>query len=209
MDRRNVMGRKRVSALKKSERRYALVALLEQNPFATDEQLAEQFGVSVATIRLDRSALHIPEVRERIRRMASDRQDQVRSLDEQDVVGRLTKLELNRHAESELTIQINHVFKRTQIVRGHVLFAQINSLAVAVMDADFAVTAKTELRFLRPVRLGETVRARVDVIGEHGGIVRCRSVSHVGHDAVVEGVIWVYKDPSHAGVQSMNEGETE
>ncbi|WP_341770544.1 transcription factor FapR [Alicyclobacillus sacchari] len=195
--------------LKKSERRYALVALLEQNPFATDEQLAEQFGVSVATIRLDRSALHIPEVRERIRRMASDRQDDLRSLDEQDLVGRLVKLELNRYAESELTIQPVHVFRRTNIVRGHVLFSQINSLAIALMDADLAVTAKTELRFARPVHLGETVRARVDVIGEHGDIVRCRAVSHVYGDVAVQGVIWVHKDPSNLGAQFMDEGDAD
>ncbi|WAH39225.1 transcription factor FapR [Alicyclobacillus dauci] len=193
--------------MKKSERRYALVALLEQNPFATDEQLAERFGVSVATIRLDRSALHIPEVRERIRRVASDRQDDVRSLDEQELIGRLVKLELNRYAESELAVVSSHVFRRTNIVRGHVLFAQINSLAIALMDADVAVTAKTELRFYRPVHLGDSVRARVDVIGEHGDVVRCRAISQVDSEIAVQGIIWVHKDPSNLGAEIMDEGE--
>lgn len=193
--------------LKKSERRYALVALLEENPFATDEQLAERFGVSVATIRLDRSALHIPEARERIRRVASDRQDDLRSLEEQELVGRLVKLELNRYAESELSVQSGHVFRRTNIVRGHVLFAQINSLATALMDADIALTAKSELRFYRPVHLGETVRARVDVIGEHGDVVRCRAASHVQSEMVLQGIIWVHKDPTHLGAELMDEGE--
>lgn len=183
--------------------------MLEQNPFATDEQLAEGFGVSVATIRLDRSALHIPEARERIRRVASDRQDDLRSLDEQELVGRLIKLELNRYAESELTIQSGHVFRRTNIVRGHVLFAQINSLATALMDADVALTAKTELRFYRPVHLEDIVRARVDVIGEHGDVVRCRAVSQVKTDIVVQGVIWVHKDPANFGSGIVDEGEAQ
>ncbi|MFB5191537.1 transcription factor FapR [Alicyclobacillus fastidiosus] len=193
--------------LKKSERRYALVALLEQNPFATDEQLAERFGVSVATIRLDRSALHIPEARERIRRVASDRQDDLRSLDEQELIGRLIKLELNRYAESDLTIQPVHVFRRTGIVRGHILFAQINSLATALMDADVALTAKAELRFSRPVHLGDNVRARVDVIGEHGDVVRCRAVSQVNSEIAVQGIVWVQKDPTDLGAELMDEGE--
>lgn len=165
--------------------------------------------MSIATIRLDRSALHIPEVRERIRRVASDRQDDLRSLDEQELVGRLVKLELNRYAESELTIQDGHVFRRTNIVRGHVLFAQINSLATALMDADIALTAKTELRFYRPVRLGEVVRARVDVIGEHGDVVRCRAISHVNSDVAVEGIVWVQKDPSSLGSEFIDEGEAQ
>lgn len=169
--------------------------------------MAERFGVSVATIRLDRSALHIPEVRERIRRVASDRQDELRSLDEQELVGRLIKLELGRYAESELTVQKSHVFRRTNIVRGHVLFAQINSLATALMDADVAVTAKAELRFSRPVYLGDIVHARVDVIGEHGDIVRCRASCQVSSEAAVQGVIWVHKDPSSLGMEINDEGE--
>lgn len=193
--------------LKKSERRYALVAFLEQDPFATDEQLADRFGVSIATIRLDRNALHIPEVRERIRRVASDRQDDLRSLDEQELVGRLIKLELNRYAESELIIQPVHVFRRTNIVRGHVLFAQINSLAIALMDADVALTAKTEMRFYRPVHLEEVVRARVDVIGVHGDVVRCRASCQVNSEVAVQGIVWVQKDPSNLGAEFMDEGE--
>lgn len=161
----------------------------------------------MATIRLDRSALHIPEVRERIRRVASDRQDELRSLDEQEIVGRLIKLELGRYAESELTVQKSHVFRRTNIVRGHVLFAQINSLATALMDADVAVTAKTELRFHRPVHLGDMVRARVDVIGEHGDVVRCRASCQVDAETVMQGVIWVHKDPSSLGMDISEEGE--
>ncbi len=165
--------------------------MLTENPFATDEQLAETFGVSVATIRLDRQALNIPEVRERIRRVAADRQDEVRALDEQDVVGRIVRLELNHVAISELPITSLHVFARSGIVRGHVLFAQVNSLAMAVMDEECAVTAKTELRFYRPVRLGETLRARIDVVARHSGISKCRAHTEVDGETVLDGWIWV------------------
>ncbi len=165
------------------------------NPFATDEQLAEHFRVSVATIRLDRAALHIPEVRERIRQVASDRQDHVRSLEEQELIGQLLELQLNRYAISELIVQPVHVFARTGIMRGHYLFAQVNSLAVALMDADIAVTSKLELRFYRPVRLGEILRARIDVVGQHGNAIKCRAIIRIAQEKILEGVIWVHTDP--------------
>lgn len=173
----------------------ALVRYLSENPFATDEQLADQFQVSVATIRLDRQALHIPEVRERIRRVAEDRNDVVRSLEREEVVGDIVELSLGRYATSIFHVLPAHVFARTGIVRGHFLFAQVNSLAIAVMDADVAVTAKTELRFHRPVRLGETLRAHVDVVAQRAGLARCQVYTKSQDDTVVDGTIWVAVEP--------------
>lgn len=49
---------------KKTTRHKALQEQLRQNPFMTDEQLADAFEVSVQTIRLDRLLLGIPELRE-------------------------------------------------------------------------------------------------------------------------------------------------
>ena len=37
----------------KKERQQLLIETIADNPFVTDEQLANQFGVSVQTIRLD------------------------------------------------------------------------------------------------------------------------------------------------------------
>jgi acyl-coenzyme A thioesterase PaaI-like protein len=185
--------------LKKSERRAALVRYLAENPFATDEQLAERFQVSVATIRLDRAALSIPEARERIRRLAEQRHDPVRALEQKEVIGEITELELNRCAASVLRIGPEHVFARTGIARGHVLFAQANSLATAVMDADAAVTAKAELRFYRPVRLGEELHARVDVVARRGRVAKCKALVTVSGVPVVEGVIWVVAWPPEGG----------
>lgn len=183
-----------VGSLKKSERRQALVDYVRVNPFVTDEQLAEKFFVSVATIRLDRATLHIPEVRERIRRVASLSHDDVRSLLEAEVIGEITSLELNRFAVSSFHVLPNHTFQRTGILRGHYLFAQANSLAVAVMDADIALTAKTELRFQRPVYLGEVVVARVDVIGQRGALTKCQVRADANQHLVLEGTIWVQRD---------------
>lgn len=169
----------------------ALVKFLVENPFATDDQLAERFRVSVPTIRLDRAALHIPEVRERTRLVAAARQDAVRSLQEREVIGEIVELQLNRSASSILQISPMHVFSRTGIVRGHHLFAQVNSLATAVMDADVVLTVKSDLRFYRTVRLGDTLFARADVVGERFGVARLQVASSVAGETVLDGSIWV------------------
>ena len=49
----------------KTQRRDAIQSLLRQHPCLTDGDLAEKFSVSRATIRLDRQALGIPQMRDR------------------------------------------------------------------------------------------------------------------------------------------------
>lgn len=184
--------------LKKSERRAALVRYLAENPFAIDEQLAEHFSVSVPTIRLDRASLNIPEARERIRRMATGQHDAVRALDKREVVGDIITLQLNHYAESVMRVEPIHVFARTGIMRGHFLFAQINSLATAVMNADVAVTARTNLKFHRPVRLDEVLHARVELVGMRAFVAKCAVEIKSGSDTVLDGVIWVATGPESA-----------
>lgn len=48
---------------RKQQRQQSLQAALDDNPFLTDEQLAQQLEASVPTIRLDRLALGIPELK--------------------------------------------------------------------------------------------------------------------------------------------------
>ena len=52
-----------MTSSKKLIRHRSLKKLLRDNPFSTDEQLAKMLDVSVQTIRLDRVALGIPELR--------------------------------------------------------------------------------------------------------------------------------------------------
>ncbi|MEJ7453913.1 winged helix-turn-helix transcriptional regulator, partial [Staphylococcus xylosus] len=44
--------------LKKDERRIAIQNAIDANPFITDNELCEKFGVSIQTIRLDRTHLN-------------------------------------------------------------------------------------------------------------------------------------------------------
>ena len=59
---------------------------------------------------------------------------------------------------------MEHVFARNGIARGHHLFAQANSLAVAVINDELALTRKSTLTFVKPVKTGDRVVAKAVVV---------------------------------------------
>ena len=149
----------------KRERQTKLQETIKDNPFVTDEELAEQFSVSVQTIRLDRLELSIPELRERIKNVAETKFDnEVRSLPIDEVIGEIIDIELDKTAISIFDVKSEHVFKRNQIARGHHLFAQANSLAVALIDEELALTAKANIHFIHSVKENERVVAKAKVV---------------------------------------------
>lgn len=150
--------------ISKKERQGLLKKLVEENPFLTDEDLSKHYDVSVQTIRLDRLECGIPELRERLKQVAAQTMtNEVRSLDTNEVIGDIIDIKLDERAISIFDVTEDHVFQRNQIARGHHLFAQANSLAVAVMDDALALTAKSTIEFLKPVRAGDRVIARAEV----------------------------------------------
>lgn len=148
----------------KKERQRLLSETIAENPFVTDEQLATQFQVSVQTIRLDRMELAIPELRERIKDVASKTYDEVKSLPIDEIIGEIIDIELDNRALSIFDVKEEHVFQRNGIARGHHLFAQANSLAVAVIDDELALTVHSNITFVKPVRAGNRVITKAVVI---------------------------------------------
>lgn len=174
----------------KKERQKLLTNTIKENPFITDEELAEKFSVSVQTIRLDRLELSIPELRERIKHVAEKRfDDEVRSLPIDEVFGEIIDIELDRSAISIFDVRQEHVFKRNQIARGHHLFAQANSLAVAVIDDELALTAKANILFTRPVKENERIiaKAKVEKIDHESGRTFVEVTSFVNNELVFKG----------------------
>ncbi len=148
----------------KKDRQRLLIETIKGNPFVTDEELAEKFSVSVQTIRLDRLELSIPELRERIKNVAEKKfSDEIRALPLDEVIGEVIDINLDENAISILDITKEHVFKRNGIARGHHLFAQANSLAVAVINDELALTAKATILFTRSVKENERVVAKAKV----------------------------------------------
>ncbi|MDI2589291.1 transcription factor FapR [Psychrobacillus sp. NEAU-3TGS] len=149
----------------KRDRQQLLLETLEKNPFITDEQLASTFNVSVQTIRLDRMELSIPELRERIKSVAAHNfGEEVKSLPLNEVIGEIIDIDLDKQAISILDITQDHVFARNGIARGHHLFAQANSLAVAVINDELALTRKSTITFVKPVKAGDRVIAKAVVL---------------------------------------------
>lgn len=151
----------------KKERQRLLTQTIEDNPFVTDEQLAQQFNVSVQTIRLDRMELAIPELRERIKNVASKTfENEVKSLPLEEVIGEMIDIELDKQALSIYDVTPSDVFARNGIARGHHLFAQANSLAVAVIDDELALTVKSNIHFVKPVHVGDRIISKAIVTGK-------------------------------------------
>ncbi|MCU9612144.1 transcription factor FapR [Caldibacillus lycopersici] len=182
--------------LHKKDRQKILKETIKENPFITDEELAEKFSVSIQTIRLDRLELSIPELRERIKNVAQKNfSEEVRSLPIEEVIGEIIDISLDEQAISLLEIKPDHVFKRNNIARGHHLFAQANSLAVALMNDELALTAKANIKFVRQVLLGERVIAKAKVTGiDHDkGRTIVEVQSFVNQEIVFKGEFSMYR----------------
>lgn len=180
----------------KKERQRLLSETIASNPFVTDEQLATQFQVSVQTIRLDRMELAIPELRERIKDVASKTyENEVKSLPIDEVIGEIIDIELDNRALSIFDVKEEHVFQRNGIARGHHLFAQANSLAVAVIDDELALTVHSNISFVKPVRAGDRVITKAIVIGrdEKSHRTKVELTSTVNGETVFVGEFDMYR----------------
>jgi acyl-coenzyme A thioesterase PaaI-like protein len=157
-----------MAGMKKTIRQKRLREELAKSPFLKDEELAQLLVVSVQTIRLDRMELGIPELRERIKQMARFAQEKVQSIASEEVVGELIDLELGKNGISLMTITSEMVFEKTRVARGHFIYAQANSLALAVIDAPVAVTGVANIKYKIPIHIGDRLVAKAEIIKKRG-----------------------------------------
>lgn len=151
------------NSLTKKERQSILQKKIKENPFLTDEELAEVFSVSVPTVRLDRLELGIPEVRERIKYVAEGNLAKVRSISSRDVIGELIDLELGVRGISVFDTKQDMVFEKSKIVRGHYIYSLAESLAIAVIDANAALVGVANIKYKTPVYAGSKLIAKAEV----------------------------------------------
>ncbi|MCU5746709.1 transcription factor FapR [Staphylococcus sp. SQ8-PEA] len=178
--------------LKKTARRHAIRKEIESNPFVTDYELSTQFEVSIQTIRLDRTHLEIPELRKRIQQVAEKNYDRIRSIEGSEIIGDVIDVSPNEHATSIIHVNEESVFTRNQIARGHVLFAQANSLCVALIHQPIVLTQSSEVKFIHKVRLNETVRAEARTINKSDQYYTIEVKSYVREDLVFLGTFKMY-----------------
>lgn len=153
---------------KKSERHERLQELLKEEPFVTDEDIAEKLDISVQTIRLDRLELGIPELRERIKNAAENNYTKIRTILDREFVGELIDIEPGKKAISILTADDNMVFEKTKVVKGQHMYAMAETLALAIVDAKAALTGVANIKYKRSVYSGDRLVAKGEVIRVRG-----------------------------------------
>jgi acyl-coenzyme A thioesterase PaaI-like protein len=191
-----------IERLPKRLRQQQLAKVIEDNPFITDDELMKQLNVSIQTIRLDRLEMGIPELRERIKLMAEKSYDQVRSLPLHEVIGDVIDLQLDKSGISIFDIKQEHVFSRTKIARGHHVFSQANSLAVAVINDEVALTASADIRFVRSIKLDEKCVAKAFVRSISKGKATVEVFTYVNDELVFQGNFVIY----HSKKEQRGEG---
>lgn len=188
--------------LSKQDRLEELLHVVEEDPFMTDEELSDQFKVSIQTIRLDRLELKIPELRQRIRTVATKNTDKVKTLGRAEIVGELIDLELNKSGISILETDKSQAFQRTQIIKGHFIFAMAESLAMAVIDANVAITGVANIKYRVPVLAGQKLVAKAKVSRVRGDEYFVHVLIHVKDDVVFRGKFILVSVNRQEGVRS-------
>ena len=150
--------------ISKKDRQLSLENRIQLDPFLTDEELSEVFNVSIQTIRLDRLELGIPELRERIKNVAETNYAKVKSIFGKEIVGELVDLDLGKNGISILETDASYAFEKTNVIKGHHIYAQAESLAIAVIDANVALIEVANIKYRSPVFSGDKLVARAEVV---------------------------------------------
>ncbi len=158
----------KLNRLSKRDRQKELRNVMNKDPFLTDEDLAVRFNVSIQTIRLDRLELGIPELRQRMRVAASENYEKVRSMSGAEIIGELIDLELGKNGISIVETSQEMAFKKTKMVMGHHIYSQAETLAMAVIDANVALTGVSNIKYLHPVEAGDKLVAKAEVVRVRG-----------------------------------------
>ncbi|MFA7467074.1 MAG: transcription factor FapR [Desulfotomaculaceae bacterium] len=176
----------------KSDRQGSLVRHLEDNPFLTDDDLAQVLGVSIQTVRLDRAELYIPEMRSRITKMARESYQELRAIAGSEIVGELVDLVVGQRGMSMLEVTEDMTLQKTRVLNGQYLFAQANTLAVGLIDSNVTLTGTARVSYKRPVLEGEKVVARAIITAKKGNKYMVRVSSQVKDELVFTGKFLVF-----------------
>ena len=82
-----------------------------------------------------------------------------------EILGALPdKVEIGVSGISMMTVDREMVLQKTGVCRGQYMFAQANSLALAVIDAPAALTGVANVKYKIPVTVGAILVARAEVV---------------------------------------------
>ncbi len=137
---------------------------VEKNPFISDEELASILHASIHTVRSDRRRIGIPEVRKRGKDISDSLFRRSKALSDSEIIGEVLELELDKEGLSLLDTDKMMGLQKSGIIRGHILFAQANTLANAIADTEIAITVEARVKFVAPAYVGERLIAKARVL---------------------------------------------
>lgn len=148
----------------KERRRKRLQEMLAAEPFLKDAELALRLQVSVATIRLDRAALGIPELRVRLRTAVAAADEDSRPAFSH---GEILELRPQRSAMS-LVMTTPAMTDATGYVPAQVLYGIAQSLATKVLGTAKLFCTVGNVKYKAPVRSGERLLVMLSVMRTRG-----------------------------------------
>ena len=152
----------------KTLKKQRMFTLLETDPFMTDDALARSLDISVQSVRLYRAEMGIPELRMRLRGLAQRAHKRLKTISGKEILGELVFLELNVKGVSVFLPNEGMLHSKPGIIRAQYIFEQANTLAMAIIDAEWAVTGVAKIRFKRPVMAESSIVASAEVTRRRG-----------------------------------------
>ena len=147
--------------LDKDTRRERMAAMLHHDPGKTDRDLAEAFGVSVATVRLDRKMLGIPQMRNRLERAVQSAAGE--SLHDLEIIS------LDKGREGLALVRTTEeMTDAAGIVPASKLYGMAAELAQTVVDEPFAPTQVGNIKYKEPCGSGVQLVVKAKVAHMHG-----------------------------------------
>lgn len=137
---------------------------LEENPFLTDEELAQIFSVSVPTIRFDRAQLGVKEYRERIKKVAISASGNERADAMSKPLGELLDLNLFKDGLSVFEPDGTMTFDDSSVIKSCYIYAFAEMLATKVIDANVALVDVANIKYKQPVTVGSRLVGKAEVI---------------------------------------------
>ena len=145
----------------KKKRQKMLQEKLDAQPYLTDGELAAIFHVSVPTIRLDRMALGIRSLQERLKQIAANGNEQLQSMEHQ--AGVLVDIEKGVKGISIMETNKDMCFADTDIVQGSYIYTMVEGLAFAIIGKPVAMAQVGNIKYKTPVMSGSRLVARGEI----------------------------------------------
>lgn len=145
--------------LDKDVRRAHMADVLRQDPGKTDQSLAALFGVSVATIRLDRRMMGIPQMKERLEAAIHPEKPS-------------RDMEIISLEKGKVGLALLHTAEEGNQKEGFIpaerLYGLAAKLAALVVGEPFAPTQVGNIKYKKPVSSGERLVAQAKVTHMRG-----------------------------------------